>query len=48
MAALFVRVTDRAAAHRALTAGGLAPARMPDGSVAIGADVGHGVAVVFG
>jgi hypothetical protein len=48
MAALFVRVADRAAAHRALTAGGLAPARMPDGSVAIGADVGHGVAVVFG
>jgi hypothetical protein len=48
MAALFVRVADRAAAERALKAGDLEPARMPDGSVALGADVAHGVALVFG
>jgi catechol 2,3-dioxygenase-like lactoylglutathione lyase family enzyme len=48
LAALFVRVGDRAAAAAALKAGGLTPATMPDGSIAIGADVAHGVAVVFG
>jgi hypothetical protein len=48
MAALFVRVADRDAAERALQAGGLEPARMPDGSVALGADVAHGVALVLG
>ena len=48
MAALFVRVANRDAAEAALTAGGLKPARMPDGSVALGADVAHGVALVFG
>ncbi|HSD54036.1 MAG TPA: VOC family protein [Burkholderiales bacterium] len=48
MAALFVRVTNRGAAEAALKAGGLEPARMPDGSVALGADVAHGVALVFG
>jgi catechol 2,3-dioxygenase-like lactoylglutathione lyase family enzyme len=48
MAALFVRVADRDAAERALKAGGLEPARMPDGSVALGADVAHGVALVLG
>ncbi len=48
MAALFVRVPDRAAAAAALAAGGLAPERMPDGSIALGADTAHGVAVVFG
>ena len=48
MAALFVRVTNRGAAEAALKAGGLKPARMPDGSVALGADVAHGVALVFG
>lgn len=47
-AALFVRVADRDAAERALRAGGLEPARMPDGSVALGADAAHGVALVFG
>ena len=47
-AALFVRVADREAAASALAAGGLKPARMPDGSVAVGADAAHGVAVVFG
>jgi hypothetical protein len=48
MAALFVRVADRDVAERTLKAGGLKPARMPDGSVALGADVAHGVALVFG
>ncbi len=48
MAALFVRVADRDAAAAALAAGGLAPARMPDGSVAVGADMARGVALVFG
>lgn len=48
MAALFVRVADRDAAEAALEAGGLKPARMPDGSVALGADAAHGVALVLG
>jgi len=48
MAVLFVRVADRKAAAVALAAGGLKPARMPDGSIALGADVAHGVAVVLG
>jgi catechol 2,3-dioxygenase-like lactoylglutathione lyase family enzyme len=48
MAALFIRVADRDAAAAALAAGGLPHARMPDGSIALGADVAHGVAVVFG
>jgi catechol 2,3-dioxygenase-like lactoylglutathione lyase family enzyme len=48
MAVLFVRVADRGAAAAALAARGLTPARMPDGSFAFGADVAHGVAVVFG
>jgi catechol 2,3-dioxygenase-like lactoylglutathione lyase family enzyme len=48
MAALFVRVADRDAAEAALRAGGFRPARMPDDSVALGADAAHGVALVFG
>jgi catechol 2,3-dioxygenase-like lactoylglutathione lyase family enzyme len=48
MAALFIRVADRKAAAAALAARGLEPERMPDGSLAFGADVAHGVAVVFG
>jgi catechol 2,3-dioxygenase-like lactoylglutathione lyase family enzyme len=48
MAALFVRVADRDAAEAALEAGGLKPARMPDGSVALGADAARGMALVFG
>jgi catechol 2,3-dioxygenase-like lactoylglutathione lyase family enzyme len=48
MAGLFVRVKDRDAAAAALAAGGLAPARMPDGSIALGANVAHGVTLVFG
>lgn len=48
MAALFIRVTDRDAAENILRDGGLHPARMPDGSVALGAAEAHGVAIVFG
>jgi hypothetical protein len=48
MAALFIRVTDRDAAEKALRAGGLHPTRLPDGSVALGAAEAHGVAIVFG
>ncbi|MGP1677651.1 MAG: VOC family protein [Burkholderiales bacterium] len=48
MAALFIRVTDRDTAQRALYAGGLHPKRMPDGSVAVGAAEAHGVAIIFG
>ena len=48
LAALFIRVTDRDLAERTLRAGGLHPARMPDGSVAIGATEAHGVAIIFG
>jgi hypothetical protein len=48
MAALFIRVADRDTAERTLRAGGLNPARMPDGSVAVGAAEAHGVAVIFG
>jgi catechol 2,3-dioxygenase-like lactoylglutathione lyase family enzyme len=48
MAALFVHVSDRDTAERILLAGGLHPARMPDGSVAVGAAEAHGVAIIFG
>jgi hypothetical protein len=48
MAALFVRVADRDRTERRLRRGGLHPARMPDGSVALGAAEAHGVALVFG
>ncbi|MFO1362673.1 MAG: VOC family protein [Burkholderiales bacterium] len=48
MAALFIRVADRTAAAAALAAGGFAPAPMPDGSFALGADEAHGVALFFG
>jgi len=48
MAALFIRVSDRDAAEETLRAGGLNPARMPDGSVALGAAEAHGIAIVFG
>jgi catechol 2,3-dioxygenase-like lactoylglutathione lyase family enzyme len=47
-AALFVHVADRDAAERALRTGGMRPQRMPDGSIAVGADRAHGVALVFG
>ncbi|MBE0623951.1 MAG: VOC family protein [Burkholderiales bacterium] len=48
MTALFIRVADRDTVERILLAGGLHPARMPDGSVAVGAAEAHGVAIVFG
>ena len=48
LAALFVKVADRNAAADALTAGGMRPVRMPDGSLAIGPERAHGVALVFG
>jgi hypothetical protein len=48
IAALFIRVADRERAAAALAAGGMAPVHLPDGSVAVGADRGHGVALVFG
>jgi hypothetical protein len=48
MAALFIRVADRSRAEQRLRDGGFHPARMPDGSVAIGAAEAHGVAMVFG
>jgi len=48
MAALFIRVADRSRAQRRLSRGGFHAARMPDGSIAIGAAEAHGVAMVFG
>jgi Glyoxalase-like domain len=48
LSALFVRVADRKAAAAALAEGGMQPVRMPDGSVAIGSERAHGVALVFG
>jgi hypothetical protein len=47
-AALFVRVADREVAAAVLAGGGMRPARMPDGSVAIGPERAHGVVLVFG
>lgn len=48
VAALFIRVADRAIAAAALRAGGFAPAKLADGSFAIGAEQAFGVAIVFG
>lgn len=48
VAALFIRVRDRERAAATLRRGGFAPARLPDGSYAIGADRAHGVALNFG
>ena len=48
LAALFVRVADRTVTERALAASGLRPARMPDGSIALGSERAHGVTLVFG
>ena len=48
MAVLFIHVADRDTAARTLRAGGLHPARMPDGSIALGAAEAHGVVLVFG
>ncbi len=48
LAALFIHVADRDAAASALAGGGMRPAHMPDGSLAIGPERAHGVALVFG
>ena len=48
VAALFIRVADRARAVQALRGGGFSPTKLMDGSFAIGADQAHGVALVFG
>lgn len=48
VAALFIRVANRNRAADALARGGFAPVTLKDGSIAIGADLAHGVALVFG
>ncbi|MBI2960643.1 MAG: VOC family protein [Betaproteobacteria bacterium] len=48
IAALFIRVADRTLAEERLRGGGFHPARMPDGSLAVGAAEAHGAAMVFG
>lgn len=48
VAALFIKVADRARAAETLRNGGYSPVAMKDGSFAIGADEAHGVTLVFG
>jgi catechol 2,3-dioxygenase-like lactoylglutathione lyase family enzyme len=48
VAALFIRVADRARAADVLRRNGLKPARLADGSLAVNAEDAHGVAVIFG
>lgn len=48
VAALFLRVADRARAAIALRKGGFSPVALKDGSFAVGADQAHGVALIFG
>jgi len=48
VAALFVRVADRARAASVLRRNGLDPVALADGSFAVSAQDAHGVAVVFG
>jgi catechol 2,3-dioxygenase-like lactoylglutathione lyase family enzyme len=48
LAALFIRVKDRAATYATLRAGNFNAKRMSDGSIAIDAREAHGVAMVFG
>jgi catechol 2,3-dioxygenase-like lactoylglutathione lyase family enzyme len=48
VAALFLRVADRAAAAAVLRRSGAKPIALPDGSFAVGAGDAHGVALVFG
>jgi hypothetical protein len=48
VAALFIRVADRARAADALAQGGFKPVTLKDGSLALGADQANGVALVFG
>lgn len=47
LAALHLRVRDRARAEAAMCDGGFSPTRLADGSLAIGADQAHGVALIF-
>ena len=48
VAALFVRVADRARAAEVLRRNGLQPVPLADGSLAVNAGDAHGIAVVFG
>ena len=48
VAALCIRVADRSRAAAALQRGGFKASRLKDGSIAVGADQAHGVALVFG
>ena len=48
VAALFLRVADRAASAAVLRRSGANPIALPDGSFAVGAGDAHGVALVFG
>lgn len=48
VAALFIRVADRARAAAVLRRNGLKPIALPDGSCAVNAADAHGIAVVFG
>ncbi len=48
IAALFLRVADRAVAAQALRRGGFSPQPLADGAWAIGASEANGVALVFG
>lgn len=48
VAALFLRVADRAATASVLRRSGVKPIALPDGSFAVGAGDAHGVALVFG
>lgn len=48
VAALFIRVADRAQAASVLRRNGLQPVPLADGSFAVNAEDSHGIAVVFG
>jgi catechol 2,3-dioxygenase-like lactoylglutathione lyase family enzyme len=48
VAALFIRVADRARAAQALRRGGIEPVALRDGSFAVSAGDAHGVALIFG
>jgi catechol 2,3-dioxygenase-like lactoylglutathione lyase family enzyme len=48
VAALFIHVADRALAARALEHHGIQPVRLKDGSLGVGAEQAHGIALVFG
>jgi catechol 2,3-dioxygenase-like lactoylglutathione lyase family enzyme len=48
VAALFIRVADRGRAASTLRRNGVKPVALPDGSFAVNAEDGHGVAVIFG